>query len=117
MQLTDEQRLGFTYSSSDSDIWAPFSAKNYPEPPSKANIDKYGYDGATKRYLAQRNTIDTTWLAKYEYQPVDNPWSTSRSSIPTPRPIRPTNAARPPSINRSPAGARSPWATRTRSSK
>ncbi|UMZ13461.1 TonB-dependent hemoglobin/transferrin/lactoferrin family receptor [Pseudomonas sp. MPFS] len=74
MQLTDEQRLGFTYSSSDSDIWAPFSAKNYPEPPSKANIDKYGYDGATKRYLAQRNTIDTTWLAKYEYQPVDNPW-------------------------------------------
>lgn len=74
MQLTDEHRLGFTYMRSDSDIWAPFSAKSYPTPPKKSDIDRLGYDDATQRYLAQRNTIDTTWVTKYQYTPVDNPW-------------------------------------------
>ena len=74
MQLTDEHRLGFSYMRSNSDIWAPFSAKSYPTPPSQSDINKYGYDGATRRFLAQRNTIDTTWIAKYQYTPVDNPW-------------------------------------------
>jgi len=74
MQLTDEHRLGFTYMRSDSDIFAPFSAKSYPSPPSQFDINRFGYDGATKRYLAQRNTVDTTWQTKYEYTPLDNPW-------------------------------------------
>lgn len=74
MQLTDEHRLGFSYMRSNSDIWAPFSAKSYPAPPSQRDIDKYGYEGATRRFLAQRNTIDTTWQAKYQYTPLDNPW-------------------------------------------
>ncbi|KAF0863356.1 TonB-dependent receptor [Pseudomonas sp. LD120] len=74
MQLTDEHRLGFTYMRSISHIWAPFSAKSYPTPPKQRDIDRFGYDGATRRFLAQRNTVDTTWLAKYQYTPVDNPW-------------------------------------------
>lgn len=73
MQLTDEHRLGFSYSRSNSDIWAPFSAKSYPSPPSKDNIKKYGYRDALRRNIAQRNTVDTTWVSKYQYQPVDNP--------------------------------------------
>lgn len=74
MQLTDEHRLGFSYMRSNSNIWAPFSAKSYPTPPKQSDINKYGYEGATQRFLAQRNTIDTTWLTKYQYTPVDNPW-------------------------------------------
>lgn len=73
MQVTDEHSLGFSYSRSDSDIWAPFSAKSYPAPPSQRLIDRLGYEGALSYYLAQRNTVDTTWVAKYHYQPLDNP--------------------------------------------
>ncbi len=71
--LTDEHSVGFSYSRSHSNRWTPFSAASYPTPPTQANIDRYGYEGALKRFLAHRDTVDTTWSGKYEYQPLDNP--------------------------------------------
>ncbi|MCT7085313.1 TonB-dependent receptor, partial [Salmonella enterica subsp. enterica serovar Oranienburg] len=62
-----------SYSSARSNRWTPFSAASYPTPPPQANIDRYGYEGALKRFLANRDTLDTTWSGKYEYQPLDNP--------------------------------------------
>jgi hemoglobin/transferrin/lactoferrin receptor protein len=50
------------------------AATAYPAPPSAADIKKYGYEGALKRFLANRETVDTTWSATYKYQPIDNPW-------------------------------------------
>ncbi|MBC3339275.1 TonB-dependent hemoglobin/transferrin/lactoferrin family receptor [Pseudomonas proteolytica] len=73
MYLTDEHSLGFSYSRANSERWTPFSARSYPSPPRKADIDRYGYKGALKRFLANRTTVDTTWSGKYEYQPMDNP--------------------------------------------
>ncbi len=73
MHLTDEHSVGMSYSRSNNYLWVPFSAVSYPAPPSQANIDKYGFDIASRRYLANRSTIDTTWSAKYNYEPVDNP--------------------------------------------
>ena len=73
LHLTDEHSVGMSYSRSNNYLWVPFSAVSYPAPPSKANIDKYGFDIASRRYLANRSTIDTTWSAKYNYEPVDNP--------------------------------------------
>ncbi|WP_339529116.1 TonB-dependent receptor [Pseudomonas mucidolens] len=74
LHLTDEHSVGMSYSRSNSQRWTPFSAKSYPTPPSQNNIDRYGYEGALKRFLANRTTVDTTWSGKYEYQPLDNPW-------------------------------------------
>ncbi|NWC96505.1 MULTISPECIES: TonB-dependent receptor [unclassified Pseudomonas] len=71
--FTDEHSLGLSYSRSNSQRWTPFSAASYPTPPTQANIDRYGYEAALKRFLANRNTVDTTWSSKYEYQPMDNP--------------------------------------------
>ncbi|MBA1295999.1 TonB-dependent hemoglobin/transferrin/lactoferrin family receptor [Pseudomonas lurida] len=71
--FTDEHSVGLSYSRSHSDRWTPFSAASYPTPPTQANIDRYGYEGALKRFLANRDTVDTTWSGKYEYQPLDNP--------------------------------------------
>ena len=71
--FTDEHSLGLSYSRSNSQRWTPFSAASYPTPPTQANIDRYGYEAALKRFLANRNTVDTTWTSKYEYQPMDNP--------------------------------------------
>nr|WP_294978641.1 TonB-dependent receptor [uncultured Pseudomonas sp.] len=65
--------LGLSYSRSETSRWTPFSSASYPTPPSQTNIDKYGYEGALKRFLAQRDTTDTTWSAKYNFHPVDNP--------------------------------------------
>ena len=62
-----------SYSRANNDLWVPFSAVSYPEPPSKANIAKYGYDIASRRYLSNRSTIDTTWSTQYKYEPLDNP--------------------------------------------
>lgn len=73
LHLTDEHSVGVSYSRSNNYLWVPFSAVSYPAPPSQANIDKYGFDIASRRYLANRSTIDTTWSAKYNYEPVDNP--------------------------------------------
>ncbi|MBT2374458.1 TonB-dependent receptor [Pseudomonas fluorescens] len=73
MHLNDEHSVGVSYSRSHSQRWAPFSATSYPSPPSQANIDRYGYEGALKRFLANRDTVDTTWSTKYQYQPMDNP--------------------------------------------
>ncbi|QJI27717.1 TonB-dependent hemoglobin/transferrin/lactoferrin family receptor [Pseudomonas sp. ADAK18] len=73
MHLNDEHSVGLSYSRSHSQRWAPFSATSYPSPPSQANIDRYGYEGALKRFLANRDTVDTTWSTKYQYQPMDNP--------------------------------------------
>ncbi|WP_350613512.1 TonB-dependent hemoglobin/transferrin/lactoferrin family receptor [Pseudomonas sp. HY7a-MNA-CIBAN-0227] len=73
MHLTDEHSVGMSYSRANSQRWTPFSAKSYPDPPSQVNIDRYGYKGALKRFLASRDTVDTTWSGKYEYQPLDNP--------------------------------------------
>ncbi|MBN0980243.1 TonB-dependent hemoglobin/transferrin/lactoferrin family receptor [Pseudomonas hygromyciniae] len=73
MYLTDEHSLGFSYSRANSERWTPFSARSYPSPPRKDDIDRYGYKGALKRFLANRTTVDTTWSGKYEYQPLDNP--------------------------------------------
>ena len=73
LHLTDEHSVGMSYSRSNNYLWVPFSAVSYPAPPSQANIEKYGFDIASRRYLANRSTIDTTWSAKYNYEPVDNP--------------------------------------------
>ncbi|MGY2291755.1 TonB-dependent hemoglobin/transferrin/lactoferrin family receptor [Pseudomonas sp. SDO528_S397] len=73
MYLTDEQSVGLSYSRSNSARWTPFSAASYPMPPNQFSIDKYGYEGALKRLLAHRETVDTTWSGKYEYKPLDNP--------------------------------------------
>jgi hemoglobin/transferrin/lactoferrin receptor protein len=71
--FTDEHSVGLSYSRSHSNRWTPFSAASYPTPPTQANIDRYGYEGALKRFLAHRDTVDTTWSGKYEYTPLDNP--------------------------------------------
>ena len=73
LHFNEEHSLGMSYSRSNNYLWVPFSAISYPAPPSQANIDKYGYDIATRRYLSNRSTIDTTWSAKYKYQPLENP--------------------------------------------
>ena len=73
LHLNDEHSVGMSYSRSNNYLWVPFSAVSYPAPPSQANIDKYGYDIAARRYLSNRSTIDTTWSAKYKYEPLDNP--------------------------------------------
>lgn len=72
-QVNEEHRLGGTYSRSQSNLWAPFSAVSYPTPPLASAIRDYGYWMASRRLLAQRETTDTTWLLKYQYQPIDNP--------------------------------------------
>ena len=73
MQLTDEHSLGFSWSRSQSERWAPFSSTAYPTPPTQSDIDRFGYDNALKRFLAQRTTTDTTWSTTYKYQPINNP--------------------------------------------
>lgn len=73
LYLTDEHSLGFSYSRANSERWTPFSARSYPAPPRQTDIDRYGYDAAVRRFLANRHTVDTTWSGKYEYQPLDNP--------------------------------------------
>ena len=73
LHFNEEHSLGMSYSRSNNYLWVPFSAISYPAPPSQANIDKYGYDVASRRYLSNRSTIDTTWSAKYKYQPIENP--------------------------------------------
>ena len=72
LHLTDEHSVGLSYSRSQSERWTPFSSASYPTPPSKDNIKKYGYENALKRFLANRETTDTTWSTKYQYQPLDN---------------------------------------------
>ncbi len=69
----DEHSLGLSYTRSNSERMTPFSSNSYPTPPTAANIRLYGYEGALRRLLADRTTVDTTWSAKYEYQPLDNP--------------------------------------------
>ncbi|WP_278939853.1 TonB-dependent receptor [Pseudomonas helleri] len=73
LHFNEEHSLGMTYSHVNNALWVPFSAISYPAPPSQANIDKYGYDGATRRFLSNRSTIDNTWTSQYKYQPVNNP--------------------------------------------
>ncbi|WP_422417815.1 TonB-dependent hemoglobin/transferrin/lactoferrin family receptor [Pseudomonas sp. GZD-222] len=73
MHLTDEHSLGFSWSRSQSERWAPFSSTAYPTPPTQSDIDKWGYDNAVRRYLANRTTTDTTWSTTYKYQPINNP--------------------------------------------
>jgi hemoglobin/transferrin/lactoferrin receptor protein len=69
----DEHSLGLSYTRSNSERMTPFSSNSYPTPPTASSIERYGYEGALRRLLADRTTIDTTWSAKYEYQPLDNP--------------------------------------------
>ncbi len=71
--FTDEHSMGLSYSSAKSERMAPFSAKSYPSPPTQSTINRYGYEGALKRLLADRETVDTTWSGKYQYQPLNNP--------------------------------------------
>lgn len=73
LHLSDEHSLGFSWSRSESERWAPFSSTSYPSPPSQGDIDKYGYEAALKRKLAHRTTTDTTWSTTYKYQPINNP--------------------------------------------
>ena len=71
--FTDEHSMGLSYSRALSERMTPFSAKSYPSPPTQAAINLYGYENAVKRFLADRETVDTTWSGKYQYQPLDNP--------------------------------------------
>lgn len=70
----DEHSLGLSYTRSKSNYITPFSANTYVAPPTAANIRQYGYEGAMRRLVADRETVDTTWSGEYNYQPVDNPW-------------------------------------------
>lgn len=74
LHLSDEHSLGFSWSRSQSERWAPFSSTAYPTPPSAANISRYGYAAALTRFLANRTTTDTTWSSTYTYQPLNNRW-------------------------------------------
>lgn len=74
IHFTDEHSLGLSWSRSQTERWTAFSSTAYPTPPTQANIDRYGYENAIKRFLALRNTVDTTWSATYNYQPIENPW-------------------------------------------
>jgi len=71
---TEEHDLNLSWSRSKSTRWTPFSSASYPTPPTQSNINQYGYEGALRRFLAHRETIDTTWASKYHFQPLDNPW-------------------------------------------
>ena len=73
LHLNDEHSVGLSYSRSNNYLWVPFSAVSYPAPPNKDTINKIGYDAATRKYLSNRSTVDTTWSGKYAYQPLDNP--------------------------------------------
>ena len=73
LHLNDEHSVGLSYSRSNNYLWVPFSAVSYPAPPNQNTIDKIGYEAATRKYLSNRSTIDTTWSTKYKYQPLDNP--------------------------------------------
>lgn len=73
LHLNDEHSVGLSYSRSNNYLWVPFSAVSYPAPPNKDTINKIGYDAATRKYLSNRSTVDTTWSSKYTYQPLDNP--------------------------------------------
>lgn len=59
--FTDEHSMGLSYSSAKSERKAPFSAKSYPSPPTQSAIDRYGDKDALTRFLADRETVDTTW--------------------------------------------------------
>jgi hemoglobin/transferrin/lactoferrin receptor protein len=72
LRLNDEHSVGLSYSHSESERWTPFSSTSYPTPPTRQNIKQYGYKNALKRFLANRETIDTTWSTKYRYQPLEN---------------------------------------------
>lgn len=48
--FTEEHSVGLSYSRSHSNRWTPFSAASYPTPPTQANIDRYGYENALKRF-------------------------------------------------------------------
>lgn len=67
--FTDEHSMGLSYSRAQSQRMTPFSAKSYPSPPTQSTIDRYGYATAVSRFLADRDTVDTTWSSKYEYHP------------------------------------------------
>ncbi|MEB2646363.1 TonB-dependent receptor [Pseudomonas sp. C 49-2] len=71
--FTDEHSMGLSYSRAQSQRMTPFSAKSYPSPPTQSAIDRYGYATAVSRFLADRDTVDTTWSSKYEYHPLNNP--------------------------------------------
>ncbi|MDF0731111.1 TonB-dependent hemoglobin/transferrin/lactoferrin family receptor [Pseudomonas entomophila] len=72
VHFNEEHSLGLSWSRSESERWTPFSSTAYPTPPTAADIKKYGYEGALKRFLANRRTVDTTWSTTYKYQPIDN---------------------------------------------
>ncbi|WP_420832729.1 TonB-dependent hemoglobin/transferrin/lactoferrin family receptor [Pseudomonas wadenswilerensis] len=73
LHFNDEHSLGFSWSRSESERWAPFSSTAYPTPPTQSDINRFGYKDALKRFLANRTTTDTTWSTTYKYQPVNNP--------------------------------------------
>lgn len=70
---TDEQAFGLSWAQSKSQRWTPFSSVSFPTPPTQSAINQYGYEAALRRFLANRDTTDTTWSAKYHFQPLDNP--------------------------------------------
>ena len=72
VHFTEAHSLGVSWSRSESERWAPFSSTAYPTPPTAADIRRYGYDAALKRFLANRRTVDSTWSTTYTYQPLDN---------------------------------------------
>ncbi len=69
----EEHSIGLSYTRSKSNYMTPFSANTYVSPPTAAAIKQYGYEAAMRRFLADRDTTDTTWSGKYTYQPMANP--------------------------------------------
>ena len=70
---TLEHSFGLSYSRSESNLRTPFAATSFVVP-SLYSIKKYGsLEAALNRLTSNRELVDTTWVGKYQYQPVDNP--------------------------------------------
>ncbi|MDW5417787.1 TonB-dependent hemoglobin/transferrin/lactoferrin family receptor [Iodobacter sp. CM08] len=70
IRLTEDQLLTLTAMQSRSSAWAPFAALGEDAPaPTEAEINKFGWDEAWKRKVLYRDQEDTTYSAKWRFNP------------------------------------------------
>lgn len=73
--LNDQHTLSLSAMRSESDNLVPWAAKRDELPnPTQSEIDKYGFDGAMKRKLVQRDQLDQNYSIKWNYVPENNDW-------------------------------------------
>ncbi|QCJ69159.1 TonB-dependent receptor [Providencia heimbachae] len=73
--LNDQHTLSLSAMRSESDNLVPWAAKRDELPnPTQSEIDKYGFDGAMKRKLVQRDQLDQNYSIKWNYIPENNDW-------------------------------------------